>query len=265
MTSGVVWGSEHPLGRPTGGRVETLQTLSYETVRAYYDQHFIPANLTYVVAGNFELEDMLTFITQIVSRYSKASGSITKSVGDWKRQAKDRIDFGEEDEMVWLGFGIPIHGKIDRLTWDIINIIVNEGDSSLLQQKLREEKGLVYYLFTETNISRVGGDYQVAACVSPDNVEHVMELLQTEVSRTHEFPSHLFEVAKARYKAYLTFLCESSKLSCRFLGRNVMVHQRGYTAEQMLKELDRLEIETIRKEMKESLRLEVMNKIMLSS
>ncbi|HHY91922.1 MAG TPA: insulinase family protein, partial [Firmicutes bacterium] len=53
----VAW-PDHPLGRPTLGTEESLAGLTVERIRAFYEEHYTPANLVITAAGQLEHEQV---------------------------------------------------------------------------------------------------------------------------------------------------------------------------------------------------------------
>ena len=50
----MLYGAEHPYGRPQKGTIETVETLTAEHLRALHAERFAPADLTAVVVGDVE-------------------------------------------------------------------------------------------------------------------------------------------------------------------------------------------------------------------
>jgi predicted Zn-dependent peptidase len=142
---------------------------------------YVPDNCVISVVGNFKESKLLTIINKYFSKW--------KSIGYCRLQEK-RPDFrthflyrkkDTEQTHVCLGFrGLPMSDeKLYALM--VLNNILGGGMSSRLFQSIREERGLVYSIYSFPTAFRDCGMFTIYAATNPENAKEVIRLIGLEI------------------------------------------------------------------------------------
>src|SRR5262249_53817282 len=67
---------KHPLGRPSSGRLDTVQKLTPADCQAFYKRVFIPNNTIVAIVGDFDSKQVID--------------EVTKLPADWKKESLDK-------------------------------------------------------------------------------------------------------------------------------------------------------------------------------
>ncbi|MGM0603410.1 MAG: M16 family metallopeptidase [Bacillota bacterium] len=168
-----------------------LKNLDYytpENLKKYYDKTVRPNKTFMIVYGDFDSREML-------EKIHKEFGSWENSSEYWKQPAvsTDRSDYGriilinKEDATqakLKIGYNLDISYLKDRMAFDLGNEIFAGGDiTSRLSENLREEKGLVYTVFSKYVDKQAGGHYILNTSVKPEKVYLALESIKKEIEK----------------------------------------------------------------------------------
>src|SRR5574344_2153939 len=134
--------TNHPYKRDVIGFPETIASIPRETILDYYSTHYTPNNITTIIAGDFNHEEVLKLVCEKFDfngrkNYQNPKHEIDKPVENEKYiELKGKINTGFEITG-WLG---PLANELnDNIGLEILNIVLGEGQSSRLYQNLIEK------------------------------------------------------------------------------------------------------------------------------
>ena len=138
---------DHPLGRETLGSHDTVEAMTRDDVAAFHSQWYRPRTAVVAAAGALEHDEVLAAIDGLfdlgtvgeVPQRSGPTGEIRPLVV---------IDRPIEQVHVAVGWPALSLGDDDRYAMWVANHVLGGGMSSRLFQKIREERGLAYTVFT---------------------------------------------------------------------------------------------------------------------
>lgn len=138
----------HPKARPVIGYEEVVRNFNRETLSAFYKRWYIPNNMFFVGAGDFDPAEMDAHLETLALRFP--AGSVPNRV--WSRQHKTarkeaptfHVIHGPYQE-TRLQFTVPAPCLEDEQTpaWDMFACILGHGDSSRLAHAVKDESQLV--------------------------------------------------------------------------------------------------------------------------
>ncbi|PHS35296.1 MAG: peptidase M16, partial [Alkaliphilus sp.] len=150
--------SNHPLGMSIIGTRNSLSDLDKKSLLSYMKDYYVPENIVISVAGNFE-EDRL--IEEIEKKFggmepSKKNGQKIDEVTYNFKQVSKVKDI--EQTHYCLGFkGVSLLNKKKHYPLLVVNNLLGGSMSSRLFQKIREENGLTYSIYSYPSIYKNGG------------------------------------------------------------------------------------------------------------
>ncbi|HKM38646.1 MAG TPA: pitrilysin family protein [bacterium] len=200
-----VW-PQHPLGRRILGDKKSVLNLAPEEVHSFFRQHYRPTNLVISVVGNIKHE-------QVVSTCEKYFNST--EVGQAKRLSQEapgynaRSDtFIRDLEQVHLCLGAPgVAINDDRLyTMDVANCILGGGLSSRLFQRIREERGMAYSIFSYHSAYQDNGLLTIYVGLNRGNIKPGIDLIRQELEAMANMPVTIEELKRAKQQIWGNFL-----------------------------------------------------------
>jgi predicted Zn-dependent peptidase len=147
---------------------------------------------------------------------------------------------GLEQAHILLGSPCPSVASPDRYAATLMSAVLGDGMSSRLFQRIREERGLVYGIYSSVEAFADTGIHEISASCSPEHVEEVVELVVEELRRMRaEGPTaDELRVAKEGLKVATVLSLESTFNRMTRLARNELSFGRQIDVDEVLREID---------------------------
>jgi predicted Zn-dependent peptidase len=134
----------------------------------------------------------------------------------------------------------------DRYASYLLNTILGGGMSSRLFQKIREQQGLCYAVFSELNLYRDAGCMAIYAGTSLKSARRVVESIVREL-RDKPVSADELRRAKDHLKGSFVLGLESTSSRMGNLARQQMYFQRFLSIDEMLDSIENVEAEEVRR------------------
>lgn len=192
-----------PMGRPVIGSRETVSALTRKDIVRYHDIHYNAGRTVIAIAGRFNEDEVLSRLRAVFGTI-KRGDSVARSKPILPSK-KPRVHFTfRKSDQAHVVLGVPGYSASDpkKYVLAVLSGILGAGMSSRLFQKLREELGAAYYVYSRPSFSTDAGFLQIAAGVDKKRVKMIIEEIQSELKKlTVDFvEDEEFE----RAKEYLT-------------------------------------------------------------
>ncbi|MFH1552119.1 MAG: pitrilysin family protein [Candidatus Omnitrophota bacterium] len=143
---------DHPYSMRILGEVRTVDFISQEEIRAFYEDHFVPENAVLTVVGNVDTAMVLNDLKKRFAGWKgkRMSGIDTaeeeqtgSKLDPLRERLKKNVYMQKEQSLDLLGFrGVNVRDE-RRYTLSVISAILS-GSDGLLFSVVREQKGLAY-------------------------------------------------------------------------------------------------------------------------
>lgn len=174
---------EHPLGQTILGSAENVRSFSQKMIREYMSEVYIPENIVISVAGNFDEKSVIDMLEEKLASFSPSGKTVEKCRA--LENAKGDIIFVNKDiEQVNLCLGFPGKGSMDEgyFAQTLAGNILGGGMSSRLFQRVREQNGMTYAIYSYLSANINSGIMTVYAGMNPKQAEDVVKLVMDEIS-----------------------------------------------------------------------------------
>ena len=231
---------DHPLGKPILGTRETVKSFEQNTLLRFFEQRFRADNMVFSAAGNLEHDSFVELVARHFS--SLAPGSLADDTVAPTVTSRINLRNKKSLEQVQLCLGVPAPPIADscRYATLLLNTLVGGGMSSRLFQTVREERGLVYSIYSDLNPYRDTGSLCVYAGTSADRALQVIDLIMEEFRRmkTEPLPADELRRGKDQLKGNLLLSLESSMSRMSNLARQQMYFERFFGLEEILEKVE---------------------------
>lgn len=235
----------HPLSLPVLGTISTIKKLNEEQIVNYYNNHYSKDNIVISIAGNFDNN-----IYEILQKYlSKIQRNNIVSQSTFPIWHKNKSFYEKDFEQVNLCIGLP------GITYDfkkayalaIINNAFGGGMSSRLFQKIREDKGLVYSIYSYPSLYDQAGVFSIFASMKANNFKKVYDLILQEIEEVHLNGLIKEEIDKFKEQLRINVLMDLDSISGRMsaIGKSLLLFNKVHTVEEILQTIDNLTYEEI--------------------
>lgn len=194
----VLFGS-HPLGRPVIGSPESIEAMTRTRLRNFWRRHYTPNSMVVAAAGNVAHDRVAELVD---AAFPAGAGETPASAA---RRAPGPATGGlalrgEDTEQAHLMLGLRGLDRDDprRTAFEVLNTALGGGMSSWLFQRVREQRGLAYSVYSSTTSYHDGGEFSVYAGCQPDRLGEVVEVTREILAEAAADGLTEAEVARAK-------------------------------------------------------------------
>jgi len=230
----------HPLGKPILGTRETVRSFEQNTLVRFFEQRFQSGNMVFSAAGNLEHDSFVEMVARHFSSLAPGNVLSTDSAPTVTPRIHLRNKKSLEQVQLCLGVPAPPIGDESRYTTLLLNTILGGGMSSRLFQTVREERGLVYAIYSDLAPYRDTGSLCVYAGTSSDRALQVIDLIMEEFRRLKTEPLQPGELRRAQdqLKGNLLLSLESSMSRMSNLARQQMYFERFFDLDEIIERVE---------------------------
>ena len=169
------------LGMPILGTKQTIGTFTAETIRQYYENNYHTKNIVLSVAGNFQSEDMMALLNRYLGQWQ--SKGIYQPYQTKAEYHVSRIQKNKDVEQLHTCIAFRGLEREHPLKYalSVFNTIFGGGMSSHLFQKIREEQGLTYAIYSYTTAFADTGLFCIYASMNPNQAQRVYQGIGKEI------------------------------------------------------------------------------------
>jgi predicted Zn-dependent peptidase len=228
----------HPLGRPILGSPESVEALTSDVLRTYFDGTYTAGNLVIVAVGNVTHERMRELVSPAFGRLAARSSDTNERPPAVLPQALMRTKELEQSH-VCLGTSSYPQNHDDRYAAYVLNTMLGGSMSSRLFQNVREKRGLAYAVFSNLSAYRDAGSLTVYAGCANEAVREVVTLVVQELRGMKvEPPEAELRRAKDHLKGSLMLSLESTSSRMSNLARQEMYFDRQFSLDETLDSIE---------------------------
>ncbi|HEY1868507.1 MAG TPA: pitrilysin family protein [Candidatus Cybelea sp.] len=227
------------LGEPTIGFADTVVRLTPDDLRRHMRAHYSPNCCVVAAAGNLEHE---RFVELVCERFAGYDGDCALPQPESPTITPATHVRHKESEQAYIVLGTRGVDVRDerRYAASLLDTVLGGGMSSRLFQEIREQRGLVYSVYSFQAAYRAAGLFGVYAGTSPENVQSCIDVIVEQFARARGEaigPDEL-GLAKEHVKGSLTLSLESTSSRMIRLGRNEFALGRNVTPEEIEARID---------------------------
>ncbi|MDR1209206.1 MAG: insulinase family protein [Clostridiales bacterium] len=238
-----------PLGASILGTPESIGAFKRGDFIEYIETHYTPDRIVVSAAGSLDPDAALEAIAKVFGSFRRRSvpanfpdGRVRFTPGS-KAVAKDI-----EQLHLCVGFpGIPT-GSPKTYDLAVLNTMLGGGMSSRLFQHIREDKGLVYSIYSYTQGFKGEGLLSVYAALAPENAPETLDLIMAETDkfRRREVGAKLLADTKEQIQCNYLMSLESSSTRMTNIGRGLLMLGRVYSPEEISRFIDAVTEESVK-------------------
>lgn len=207
-----VWGT-HPLGYSILGTRETVSGLGVKHLRALHDRAYRPQNLVVAAAGNVDHDALLEILSRTGWTRVGARGHGAVKTAEPRRAPVLRRHVARDGSQTHIVLGSPTLGHQDprRHAMVLLSVLLGGGMSSRLFQRVREELGLAYAVYTFQTFYADCGVHGVYVATAPNTADAALAAIEKELAEVAQrgMPAEELAQGKGQLKGQITLSLES--------------------------------------------------------
>ena len=238
---------DHPLGKPILGTKETVRRFDQNAIFQFYGERFSPGNLVVAAAGSLDHDRFVEWITEKFQGLKARSNGLHHAAPKASARIVTRNKKSLEQVQICLGVPSPHISHKKRYTSYILNTLLGGGMSSRLFQKIREEQGLAYSIYSDLNPYSDTGCLCVYAGTSRESAPKVVQQVVHELRELKEkpIPDEELRRVKDQLKGSLMLSLESSTARMSNLARQEMYFDRFFDLDEIIDKVEAVKSEEL--------------------
>jgi predicted Zn-dependent peptidase len=234
---------DHPLGLPILGTSKTVARFDREKLFAYHNDRYHGGNIVFSAAGNLDHD---RFAEVVAGKFSGLAGGETlRELPAPEASARIVLRNKKSLEQVQICIGVPAPPITDdnRYATLILNTVLGGGMSSRLFQTIREERGMVYSIYSDISPYRDTGALLIFAGTSAGKALEVIDLILAEFRNLKQTPLPQEELTRAKnqLKGNILLGLESSNSRMANLAHQEMYFHQFFTVDEVIARIDEVE------------------------
>lgn len=199
----VMYGVEHPYGKPSEGYPDSVKRLTLDDVKNFHSTGVGPAGATLIVTGDVDPDSLTRTLEQTLGRWRASNSGQGPRSRSEVRPTRDVVQLVDKPGAVQ---SVIVVGRrwVDRrdpryFATLIGNHLLGEDFLSRLNKNLREDHGYTYGAGSAFNFHREGSTWRVSTSVRADaTAPALQEILKELDALPAAKPITVEEIAKAR-------------------------------------------------------------------
>ena len=250
---------DQPISRPILGTEKTVGSFRREDLVRYHQKMYRPENTVLALAGNYVWEDVVREAEKWLGGWEK--GVFEKQTVVTNAVAPTTLRKNKDIEQIHICIGYPgVPSGSDKVfAMSIFNSVFGGAMSSRLFQKIREESGMAYSVYSYPNNYTTCGMTAVYAGTNPEAAPEVIRMIREEAAKLAQDGLSEKEFAQAREQLKSSYILglESTSSRMNSIGRRKLIYGDTRTEDEVIAKINAVTLEETNALMKEILTGEI--------
>jgi predicted Zn-dependent peptidase len=240
-----VW-KEHPLGYIISGDKENVRRFTREEICKFMEEHYVGDKMLISVAGNINTSRVMQFLEEKFGDIRQVGKGEKLTRPEYRKTFYSRHKEIEQAHLDLAFPSIPYHSG-ERYVLAVLNSVLGGSINSRLFQKIREEKGYAYTIYSYGSSYKEAGLLQIYAATNPRQMKKMVESIYQIVQELKQKGVSYAELAriKEELKTELIIGTESSKTKMNNNAKALLQYGRIVPLEEDLKKLEEVTTEDV--------------------
>ena len=212
LHSEVLWGP-HPYGYSILGTRDSVSSLRTADLEALHERAYHPGQLIVAASGNVDHDALLATLerTGWTARSGGNSARLTVPAPVAEPPSRKHVSRDGAQTHVVVGSPTVAHGDPRRHAVVLLSAMLGGGMSSRMFQRVREELGLAYSVYTFQSFHADVGLHGVYVGTGPETARQALDAIETELAdvAAKGLPEEELAMGKSQLKGQLTLSLES--------------------------------------------------------
>ena len=237
-----------PLGMNIIGTEESLKRLNREKLLDYFNKYYVPNNSVIAISGNFNFDEIINKIEEKFKVWKKRDVNVDIKKAEFKSCFLTKNKDIEQVNLAMSLEAVPIENDKEVYALAVINTVFGGSISSRLFQKIREEKGLVYSIYSSQSLYRKCGELGIFASMSNEHLKEVYESIIEEIKimKKYYLTDQEIKESKEQLKGSYILGLESTSSRMMSIGRALLLNNKVESTDDILKSIDNVDRETVK-------------------
>lgn len=237
----------HPLSRPILGTRDSLMSISRDQLRDFYQKRYHGKHIVVAVAGDVNHQQVVELVEKNLLPRAVDVPKVSRNEALFQ-QIHEVVS--RPSEQVHAIFGFPSCSFCSDHRFDafIANAVIGGGITSRLYQKVREEHGLVYSIYSFLQSFTDSGTLNIYAGTSKELLPQVIDFVIAELARLRKEGISKEELSLYKEQVAGSILLNADDIENRMnsIAINEMVFSEYRTVDSIIEEIRRTSEDSFR-------------------
>ena len=238
---------EQPLGRPVLGTEATVNAIARDDLFDWLRNRYVAERMVLSAGGAIEHDRFVDLANKAFGRLPRATGDVAVTAPVFAGGERRDSDDLEQAHLV-IGGEAFSYLDPDHHALAVFSTLFGGGMSSRLFQRIREDRGLVYSIYSFNAAYRDGGLFGIYAGTAGDSLPELVPIVCEEFRKVVDDVDDA-EVARARaqLKAGTLMALESSHSRCEQAARQLLIYGRPIPYTETVDRIEAVDTDAVRR------------------
>ena len=236
------------LGMNILGNRKTIKSMKRKDILNYYNKYYVPNNAVISICGNFDFDKAVKIIEEKFANWEE------KEVDIKLDEAKFHSCFvtkNKDSEQVNIAINlkaIPEESEKEAYALAIVNNIFGGSTSSRLFQNVREDKGLVYSIYSSQTLYKKCGELGIFASTSEEYLKEVYDLIMEEIKKIRESYVTEEELRESKEQLKGNYILSLESISSKMLsnGESILLNNKIKDEDEIIEHINSVNMEQVK-------------------
>ncbi|MBQ1793934.1 MAG: insulinase family protein [Peptostreptococcaceae bacterium] len=235
------------LGMNIIGTKESLYNINRENILEYFNKYYVASNCVISMSGNFNFEEMIKLIEDKFNNLPQGEVKVEVTKPEFHPCFIAKNKDTEQVNLAMSLKAIPLENREDAYALSIVNNIFGGSISSRLFQNIRENKGLVYSIYSAPSLYRKTGELGIYASMSNENLKKVYNLVLEEIDnlRINGLTEQEIKESKEQLKGSYILGLESTSSRMMSIGKAMLLMKEVKNPNDIIESINNIDKERI--------------------
>jgi predicted Zn-dependent peptidase len=240
-----IWGEEG-LGQSVLGEKKTISTFTRDDLIDHINRQYGSENIILSCSGNFNEEKLVEYLNNSIGSLDRR-GERTNGLSPHFSGTTNIVSKDLSESHICIGLkGLPYKSE-DRYSMHLLNTILGSGISSRLFQNVRENRGLVYAIYSYHVAYFDTGMWAVYAGTDKKHVNEVINITVDEMSGlAQSVTEDELQRAKAQLKGNLLLALESTGNKMTNIAKQEIYYGKYFPPEEVIRMVESVTLDHVR-------------------
>ena len=236
------------LGMNILGNRNTIKNLSKEQILNHYNKYYVPNNAVISICGNFDFDEVVNEIEEKFGAWKSKEINIEVKEAEFKSCI---VKKNKESEQVNIAINlkaIPEENEEEAYALAVVNNIFGGSTSSRLFQNIREDKGLVYSIYSSQTLFRKCGELGIFASTGEEYLKEVCESIMDEIKNIKEnyVTEEELKESKEQLKGNHILSLESISSKMLAMGEAMLLNKKVKTEDEIIEHINNVTMKQVK-------------------
>ena len=236
------------LGRNILGNRNTIKNLSRKDILNYYNKYYVPNNAVISICGNFNFEEVIKVIEEKFDTWEKKQVNIDVKEATYHPCFIAKNKDSEQVNIAINLKAIPEENEKESYALSVVNNIFGGSTSSRLFQNIREDRGLVYSIYSSQTLFRKCGELGIFASTSEEYLKEVYDLIIKEIKNIKENYITEEELKESKEQLKGNYILSLESINSKMLsnGESMLLNNKIKDEDEIIEHINSVNMEQVK-------------------